>query len=159
MTKIADIQDDEITVIQPRRAGPSMWAVLQKWVLALPVTTPEQRARRLSLQAELQWALELLDDGKGIGEDGVCVSQSRSAGNGRCVVGYMANRWVYSSSSHTAISSVPTSLSSRARMVLQPKTVSRLSTSSIMNMRSLRPRPSISPTTLLSGVATIAIIT
>lgn len=160
MTKIADVQDDEITVIQPRRAGPSMWAVLQKWVLALPVTTPEQRARRLSLQAELQWALDLLDDGKGIGEDGVCASRPRSAGNGRRIVGYMANRWVYSSSSRTAISSVPTSLSSRARMVLQPpKTVSRLSTSSIMNMRSPRPRPSISPTTLLSGVATTAITT
>lgn len=64
-------QDPEITVIKPRRAGPSIWAVLQKWVLALPVGTPEQRARRLSLQAELQWAVELLDDGKGIGEDGV----------------------------------------------------------------------------------------
>ncbi|CAI7628551.1 uncharacterized protein N7487_002817 [Penicillium crustosum] len=74
VTKIADVQDDEITVIQPRRAGPSMWAVLQKWVLALPVTTPEQRARRLSLQAELQWALDLLDDGKGIGEDGLVFS-------------------------------------------------------------------------------------
>ena len=46
--------------------------MLQKWVLALPVTTPEQRARRLSLQAELQWVVEALDDGKGIGEDGVC---------------------------------------------------------------------------------------
>lgn len=74
VTGIADSQDDEITVIQPRRAGPSMWAVLQKWVLALPVTTPEQRARRLSLQAELQWVLDILDDGKGIGEDGVCGS-------------------------------------------------------------------------------------
>ena len=160
VTKIADVQDDEITVIQPQRAGPSMWAVLQKWVLALPVTTPEQRARRLSLQAELQWALDLLDDGKGIGEDGVCASRSRSAGNARRVVGYMANRWVYSSYFRTAISSVPTSLSSPARMVLQPlKMVSRLSTSSIMNMRSLRLQPSISPTTLLSGVATTVITT
>ncbi|CAG8088137.1 unnamed protein product [Penicillium olsonii] len=67
-------QDPEITVIKPRRAGPSIWAVLQKWVLALPVTTPEQRARRLSLQAELQWAVERLDDGKGIGEDGLVFS-------------------------------------------------------------------------------------
>ncbi|KAK9852291.1 hypothetical protein MYU51_008731 [Penicillium brevicompactum] len=67
-------QDADITVIQPRRAGPSIWAVLQKWVLALPVTTPEQRARRLSLQAELQWVVEALDDGKGIGEDGLVFS-------------------------------------------------------------------------------------
>lgn len=72
--EIAQSHDDEITVIQPRRGGPSMWAVLQKWVLALPVTTPEQRARRLSLQKELQWVVEVLDDGKGIGEDGVCGS-------------------------------------------------------------------------------------
>jgi hypothetical protein len=71
VTEIADV-DADITVIQPRRAGPSIWAVLQKWVLALPVATPEQRARRLSLQAELQWVVDLLDDGKGIGEDGVC---------------------------------------------------------------------------------------
>ena len=71
VSEIAQSHDDEITVIQPRRGGPSMWAVLQKWVLALPVTTPEQRARRLSLQQELQWVVEVLDDGKGIGEDGV----------------------------------------------------------------------------------------
>ncbi|CAI7589050.1 unnamed protein product [Penicillium glandicola] len=72
--EIADTQDDEITLIQPRRSGPSMWAVLQKWVLALPVSTAEQRARRLSLQAELQWVLDILDDGKGIGEDGLVFS-------------------------------------------------------------------------------------
>ncbi|KAJ6180595.1 hypothetical protein N7519_011056 [Penicillium mononematosum] len=74
VAEIAASRDDEITVIKPRRAGPSMWAVLQKWVLALPVTTPEQRARRLSLQAELQWVLDILDDGKGIGEDGLVFS-------------------------------------------------------------------------------------
>ncbi|KXG46845.1 Choline/ethanolamine kinase [Penicillium griseofulvum] len=74
VAEIAGSQDDEITVIKPRRAGPSMWAVLQKWVLALPVTTPEQRARRLSLQTELQWVLAILDDGKGIGEDGFVFS-------------------------------------------------------------------------------------
>lgn len=61
----------DLEVIHPRRAGPSMWAVLQKWILALPVATPEQRSRRLSLQQELQWAVSQLDDGQGIGEDGV----------------------------------------------------------------------------------------
>ncbi|KAJ5794067.1 Choline/Ethanolamine kinase [Penicillium paradoxum] len=74
VTEIAGSKDNDITVIQPRRAGPSMWAVLQKWVLALPVATPEQRARRLSLQAELQWVLDILDDGKGFGEDGLVFS-------------------------------------------------------------------------------------
>lgn len=48
-----------------------MWAVLQKWIMALPVATPEQRARQLNLQQELQWVVGQLDDGKGIGEDGV----------------------------------------------------------------------------------------
>jgi ethanolamine kinase len=48
-----------------------MWAVLQKWIMALPVATPEQRARQLNLQQELQWVVGKLDDGKGIGEDGV----------------------------------------------------------------------------------------
>lgn len=48
-----------------------MWAVLQQWVLALPVATAEQRARRLTLQKELEWVVGQLDDGVGIGEDGV----------------------------------------------------------------------------------------
>lgn len=68
----------DLEVIHPRRAGPSMWAVLQKWILALPVATPEQRSRRLSLQQELQWVVGQLDDGKGIGEDGVRTNPSDS---------------------------------------------------------------------------------
>ncbi|KAJ5246757.1 hypothetical protein N7468_001740 [Penicillium chermesinum] len=64
-------QDEGISLIQPRRAGQSMWAVLQKWILALPVNTAEQRDRRLALQKELHWVLDQLDDGKGIGEDGL----------------------------------------------------------------------------------------
>ena len=48
-----------------------MWAVLQKWILALPSATDEQRKRRLGLQKELEWAVSELDDGNGIGEDGV----------------------------------------------------------------------------------------
>lgn len=67
-------QDEDFAVIQPRRPGPSMWAVLQKWILALPVATPEQRTRRSNLQKELQWVAGQLDDGKGIGEDGLVFS-------------------------------------------------------------------------------------
>lgn len=69
-----DSEKHDLDVIQPRRGGPSMWAVLQKWILALPVATPEQRSRRLSLQQELRWVLGQLDDGKGIGEDGLVFS-------------------------------------------------------------------------------------
>ena len=63
---------EDLRVIQPRRPGPSIWAVLQKWVLALPTATEEQRARRLQLQKELERVVAEFDDGKGIGEDGVC---------------------------------------------------------------------------------------
>ncbi|KAJ5489219.1 hypothetical protein N7539_004109 [Penicillium diatomitis] len=70
-TTTLDKAEAEITPIQPRRAGDSMWAVLQRWVLALPVATPEQRARRLSLQRELEWVVGQLDDGVGIGDDGL----------------------------------------------------------------------------------------
>lgn len=71
MANGTDAEKHDFDVIQPRRAGPSMWAVLQKWIIALPVATPEQRSRRLSLQQELQWVVGQLDDGQGIGEDGV----------------------------------------------------------------------------------------
>lgn len=159
-TEIAEPQADEITVIQPRRAGPSMWAVLQKWVLALPAATPEQRERRLSLQAELQWVVDILDDGKGIGEDGVCGTQSRYSEHWYSIAGAVANCCVCSMSSRTAISCVQTSSSSQARtMRRSPKMALRLSTSSIMSMPSLRLPPSISQTTLPNGAVTIVTIT
>lgn len=62
---------DDLRLIQPRRPGPTMWAVLQKWILALPTATEDQRARRLQLQKELERVVGEFDDGKGIGEDGV----------------------------------------------------------------------------------------
>lgn len=62
---------EDLRVIQPRRPGPTMWTVLQKWILALPTATEDQRARRLQLQKELERVVAELDDGKGIGEDGV----------------------------------------------------------------------------------------
>lgn len=60
-----------ITPIQPRQAGPNLWTVLQKWILALPVQTEEQRSRQKLLQTELERTLSELDDGSGIGENGV----------------------------------------------------------------------------------------
>ncbi|KAJ5152107.1 hypothetical protein N7492_010402 [Penicillium capsulatum] len=67
-------QEEEFAAIRPRHPGPSMWAVLQKWILALPVATPEQQSRRSNLQKELQWVVGQLDDGKGIGENGLVFS-------------------------------------------------------------------------------------
>lgn len=60
-----------ITPIQPRQAGPNLWTVMQKWILALPVQTEEQRSRQKTLQTELERTLNELDDGSGIGENGV----------------------------------------------------------------------------------------
>lgn len=62
---------DDITPIQPRQAGPNTWTVLQKWILALPAGTEDQRLRRQGLQKELERIVAELDDGNGIGEDGV----------------------------------------------------------------------------------------
>ncbi|GAB1196397.1 hypothetical protein APSETT444_005667 [Aspergillus pseudonomiae] len=55
-------QDIDFPLIKPRQSGPNMWAVLQKWILALPSATDEQRKRRLGLQKELEWAVNALDD-------------------------------------------------------------------------------------------------
>ncbi|KAL2221122.1 putative ethanolamine kinase [Thermoascus aurantiacus ATCC 26904] len=67
----AAAQQDDITPIQPKQPGPNLWTVLQKWILALPATTDEERARRISLQKELKRIVSELDDGEGIGEGGL----------------------------------------------------------------------------------------
>ncbi|KAL1962865.1 hypothetical protein VTN77DRAFT_9140 [Rasamsonia byssochlamydoides] len=69
--KTGPVHADDITPIQPRQPGPNLWTVLQKWILALPVTTEEQRARRRILQKELERIVAELDDGSGIGEGGL----------------------------------------------------------------------------------------
>lgn len=70
-------QEIEFELVEPRQPGPSLWTVLQKWILALPATTQTQRDRRLSLQKELQWIVKELDDGTGIGDNGVRGTQSK----------------------------------------------------------------------------------
>ena len=62
---------DDISPIQTRQAGPNLWATLQKWILALPRKTEQQRQRRKHLQKELERIIAELDDGSGIGEGGV----------------------------------------------------------------------------------------
>lgn len=63
--------NNNITPIRPRQPGPNLWTVIQKWILALPVQTEEQRARQKTLQTELERTVDELDDGTGIGEGGV----------------------------------------------------------------------------------------
>ena len=62
---------DDITPIVPRHAGPNLWTVTQKWILALPTGTEKERLRRKQLQKELEWIVSQLDDGQGLGEEGV----------------------------------------------------------------------------------------
>lgn len=62
---------EDITPITPRQEGPNLWTVLQKWILALPVATDQERLRRKQLQQEVERIVGELDDGEGLGEGGV----------------------------------------------------------------------------------------
>lgn len=72
-------QEDALATIKPRVPGPNLWTVLQKWILALPTKTEEQRTRRRALQKELERVVGELDDGRGLGDDGVCSFSSEFA--------------------------------------------------------------------------------
>ncbi|KAL4917611.1 kinase-like domain-containing protein [Aspergillus aurantiobrunneus] len=65
------VKPDDLDVIRPRRQGPHLWSVLQKWILALPAGTEEQRQRRRGLQTELERVVREFDDGNGLGDDGL----------------------------------------------------------------------------------------
>ncbi|PYH87160.1 putative ethanolamine kinase [Aspergillus uvarum CBS 121591] len=67
-------QEGSLSVVKTRQPGPNIWTVTQKWILALPTATEEQRQRRLSLQKELERVVRELDDGKGLGEGGLVFS-------------------------------------------------------------------------------------
>ncbi|PGH21537.1 hypothetical protein AJ80_03205 [Polytolypa hystricis UAMH7299] len=62
---------DDIIPITTRQAGPNLWTVLQKWILALPVTTEKERERRRKLQQEFQWIVAELYDESGLGKNGL----------------------------------------------------------------------------------------
>ncbi|RAL10410.1 putative ethanolamine kinase [Aspergillus homomorphus CBS 101889] len=67
-------QENDLSVVKTKQPGPNIWTVTQKWILALPTATEEQRQRRLSLQKELERVVRELDDGKGLGEGGLVFS-------------------------------------------------------------------------------------
>jgi ethanolamine kinase len=68
------VKTDDLKIIEPRRPGPNIWSVLQKWILALPTGTEAQRQRRRSLQIELERVVREFDNDNGLGKDGVCPS-------------------------------------------------------------------------------------
>ncbi|KAL4866457.1 hypothetical protein BDV12DRAFT_172820 [Aspergillus spectabilis] len=65
------VKTDDLKIIEPRRPGPNIWSVLQKWILALPTSTEAQRQRRRSLQTELERVVREFDNDNGLGEDGL----------------------------------------------------------------------------------------
>ncbi|KAG5295188.1 ethanolamine kinase [Histoplasma ohiense] len=70
-TPTASTEVDDITPVKIRHAGTSFWSVLQKWILALPVTTEQERLRRRKIQKEFERIFTEFDDDKGFGKGGL----------------------------------------------------------------------------------------
>lgn len=51
---------------------PNLWSTMQKWILALPTDTEQQRERQARLQRELEEMIEELSQRPGLGRNGVC---------------------------------------------------------------------------------------
>ena len=49
----------------------SIWELMQRWISALPNTSPKEKKRKLSLQAELDRLIQEFSDIQGIGRDPV----------------------------------------------------------------------------------------
>ncbi|PTB64135.1 kinase-like protein [Trichoderma citrinoviride] len=50
---------------------PNLWSTMQKWILALPTDTEQQRERQALLQRELEEMVEKLSQRPGLGKDGL----------------------------------------------------------------------------------------
>ncbi|OCL02704.1 kinase-like protein, partial [Glonium stellatum] len=50
---------EAIEKLTPTMPRPNIWTVMQKWILALPTSTPSERTRRDQLQKELEWLVKL----------------------------------------------------------------------------------------------------
>lgn len=50
---------------------PNLWSTMQKWILALPTDTEQQRERQALLQRELEEMIEKLSQRPGLGQDGL----------------------------------------------------------------------------------------
>ncbi|WEW55790.1 ethanolamine kinase [Emydomyces testavorans] len=67
----AEVKDDIIPVRTQGQEGPTLWTVLQKWILALPCGTDKERKRRKQLQKEFERIVAELDDRSGLGHNGL----------------------------------------------------------------------------------------
>ena len=61
----------KINSITPTRTIPTLWTVLQKWILALPATTEVERKRKATLQDELERIVIQFGNTPGLGDDGL----------------------------------------------------------------------------------------
>lgn len=57
--------------IASRSPTPNIWTVMQRWVLALPVSTEMEKKRKQQLQKELERSFLELDDKRGLGHEGL----------------------------------------------------------------------------------------
>lgn len=57
--------------ITPNKLAPNVWTVIQKWIFALPAESEVERARKQSLQKELERTVTELADIPDLGSDGV----------------------------------------------------------------------------------------
>ncbi|KAI9808618.1 MAG: hypothetical protein M1825_003768 [Sarcosagium campestre] len=55
----------------PTKPSPNIWEVMQKWILALPTTTQEEKARQVTLQEELKRIVTSMGDLEGLGKNGL----------------------------------------------------------------------------------------
>jgi len=65
----------------PGKPFPNVWTTMQKWILALPTDTEQQRERRDRLQSELGDMIQKLSQRPGLGDNGVrqrCISCARA---------------------------------------------------------------------------------
>ncbi|KAM0322837.1 hypothetical protein ACHAQA_009178 [Verticillium albo-atrum] len=69
----ADHEDRQAVIdnVAPGKPPPNVWTVMQKWIFALPTTTPEQKARQSTLQVELDSLVKQLSQRPGLGVNGL----------------------------------------------------------------------------------------
>jgi ethanolamine kinase len=65
---------EDVNAITPNQLTPNIWTVCQRWIFALPTSTPEQTQRKQTLQAELKRCVEDFSNVTGIGQDGLVLS-------------------------------------------------------------------------------------
>ncbi|KAI4100547.1 MAG: hypothetical protein L6R37_005414 [Teloschistes peruensis] len=62
---------EAINMITPNKLAPNVWTVIQKWIFALPAESEVERARKKSLQNELERTVTELADIPNLGSDGL----------------------------------------------------------------------------------------